>query len=88
MTTPATWAIGADMHLLDCQDLIRLAFEERTTHAGAPSVFEDALRAIVSESLSRLDRHADWSVIVAAQALARAGDDESIALVKKWVELC
>lgn len=91
MTTPATWAIGADQQsaaaLTDAREAIAQALTRRSPPVARPLVFEDALREILEESLSRVDRHAEFAGYTAAVTLARVGDEDSLALVKRWAEI-
>ena len=91
MTTPATWALGAqdqaDSALADAQDAIRNALKRPATPASRALVFEDALREILSDAMSLGGRHWEAPVRMAAEALARAGNDESVALAMRWAAL-
>lgn len=91
MTTPAVWNIGADQQsdaaLADAREAIARAILNRVPAPSKINVMEDALRDIVSDAIALGGRHWEAPVRMAAEALARAGDGDSLLLVKKWAAL-
>lgn len=91
MSEMAVWAIGADVEaaaaLADARAAVSVAMANPAKHPARPLILEDALREILLDAISLGGRHWEAPVRMAAEALARAGDRDSVALVMRWADI-